>query len=271
MACLGLVKRNHQFSCCRNFATNDSLFCGCHKNIDPGTLKKRWIHRYLRAGFYRHRGEMGAEHALAPLRAGLFTLTYEDIKKINVDRASVIDIYLLLLRDGFCRPEDNIQMFLRLMKFYLTIRSVRAESHYLWTPTFEVLFNTSVALYEKSLDVILSMTNQKANATIKAYALHPETQVLLRDVLDTDIAHEWSWTSPKARYEEFFSKDPMPAPEMIEFMRTTFFPRIKEIYIEEKEVQKIRMDHCKEQLMMVCWHPDRIMNYIEMGYEMDDI
>jgi hypothetical protein len=275
MACLGLVKRAgyRQFSCCRNFATNDSLFCASHQTLTSVELKIRWIDTFLVDGLYRYRGEMGAEHTLAPLRAGLFTLTQQDIKKINIlpHNQGVIDIYLLLLRDGFCTPEDNIKAFLRLIQFYLTLRSVNAKSHYLWTLTFEVLFNTSVALYEKSLDAILSMTSQKATATIRAYALHPETQVLLRDILDTEIAHEWSWTSPKARYEEFFSKEPMPAPEMIEFMRTTFFPRIKEIYIEEKEVQKMRMDHCKEQLMMVCWHPDRIMNYLEMGYEMDDI
>jgi hypothetical protein len=285
MACLGLVKRAgyRQYACCRNFATNDSLFCAPHQTLSSVELKRRWVDAYLgnaiyryrgeMGAIYRHRGEMGAEHAFAPLRAGLFTLTQQDIKKINIlpHNQSVIDIYLLLLRDGFCTPEDNIKAFLRLVQFYLTLRSVRAETHYLWTLTFEVLFNTSVALYEKSLDVILSMTNQKANATIKAYALHPETQVLLRDVLETDIGHEWSWTSPKARYEEFFSKEPTPAPEMIEFMRTTFFPRVKEIYIEEKEVQKMRMDHCKEQLMMVCWHPDRVMYYLEMGYEMDDI
>ncbi len=220
---------------------------------------------------YRHRGEMGAEHALAPLRAGLFTLTQEDIKKIHISRQSVIDIYILLLRDGFCMPEDNIQMFMRLIHFYLSIRSLHAESHYLWAPTFEVLFNTSVRLYEMSIDAILSMTSAKTHTNIKAYALHPETQVLLRDVIDTDIGREWSWTSPKERYEKVFTQDPKPADEIVEFMQNTFFPRVKEIYLEEKEVQKMRMDHCKEEIMMVCWHPDRVMKYLEMGYEMDDI
>jgi hypothetical protein len=225
--------------------------------------------KYIRDADYRHYGEMRAEHVVAPLRAGLFTVSKEDFKGMNWD--SLIDIYILLLRDGFCMPEDNLQMFMRLVHFYLNIRSLHAESHYLWIPTFEVLFNTSVALYEKSLDVIISMSSTKAPPNTRAYALHPETQVLLRDAIDTDIGSEWSWTSPKQRYEGYFSKEPMPAPEMIDFMRTTFFPRVKEIYIEEKEVQKMRMDHCKEQLMMVCWHPDRVMKYLEMGYEPDDM
>lgn len=270
MACLGLVERSiYQFTCCRNFATNDSLFCACHKTLTAEELKRRWMATYLRDGTYRYRGEVGAEHALAPLHAGLFTLTTKDIKKINIDPA--IDIYLLLLRDGFCKPEDSIKMFMHVILFYINLRTLHAETHYLWTLTFEVLFNTSVLLYEKSLTAIISMTNAKVPANVRAYVLHPETQVLLRDILETDTAHEWSWTSPKQRFEEEFTKDPMPAPEMIEFIRSIFLPRIKEIYIEEKEVQKMRMDHCKEELMMVCWHPDRIMNYLEMGYEMDDI
>ena len=257
MACLGLTERNRQYHCCRNYATNDSFFCISHQNLNLQVLKKRWFHRYLRAGLFSYTGELRAEHVLAPLRAGLFTLTPDDIRKIQPNRASIFDTYLLLLREGYVQPQDNPLLFTMFVKFYLMVNSLANGAHPLWTMTRQVLFNTSQELFEQSIEVILSLSSSTTPANHRAYALHPQTQVLLREILETEVGSKWCWTNPQARLEKCIESEPTPAPELVDFMRTTFFPLAKDTYKQQKEIQKARMDYCKEEIMMVTCHPDR--------------
>lgn len=269
MACLGITIKNRQPFCCRNFATNDSYFCASHNTLTPEVLKQRWIRLYLRFCKYSYRDEKGAEHVLAPLRAGIFTLTREDILAIHSNRLGALDTYLLLLREGYCEPVDNIVYFLRSILYCLNLVSLQAATHPLLALLKEVFFNTSMKLYETSVHAILSLSSSTSPANHKAYGLHPETQVLLREITDTEIAHQWAWTNPKERLEKFFGDEPKPAEEMVHFMRTVFFPCIDRIYMEGKQVQKMRIDSVKKELMAVCWHPDRVMKYMEMGFDMD--
>lgn len=268
MACLG-IKAN--LGCCRNYACDDSYFCASHKTLGLATLKDRWIRRYFRRLLYNHRSEKAAEHVLAPLRAELFSISRQDLNMLNYRRLAGLDIYLILLREGIAQPEDNPALFTRVILFHLQLASLFAYTHNLFPLNQEVLFNTSQHLLEATLGVILSLSATSTPEVHRVYALHPRTQVVLRDALNTEVAEEWSWTNPMERLEKMMIEDPKPATELVDFMRTTFFPRLRAMYKEQKEIQKARTDYFKEELMMNRWHPDRLMKYLEMGIDIEDI
>ena len=50
-----------------------------------------------------------------------------------------------------------------------------------------------------------------------------------------------------------------------------WLPDLKELYQAEKAIQKIKMDQCKEELMMNRWHPNRVEKHLLMGLDVEDM
>ena len=46
---------------------------------------------------------------------------------------------------------------------------------------------------------------------------------------------------------------------------------LKELYVAEKAIQKIKMDACKEELMMNRWHPRRVSWCLKQGLDIEDM
>jgi hypothetical protein len=203
-------------------------------------------------------------------------LTKQDIQKIPVKEAYV-DIYLLLLEHGFAQQGDHPKMEFAAYWFYT---SILYNFPHLQNPQQEIQSTLSILkdLLEKhlilssgkALFTFLEFMGGTAKSRTRLVAL---LHTLIPGLLDSDAAKEMSWMSydelDKLRltYEKELGKDHVLTKCMVQ----RWLLDIKELYQTEKAIQKLKMDQCKEELMMNRWHPDRLWKYLEMGYDIDQL
>lgn len=264
MACIALKRDN---KVCRNYAPH--VICAQHACVPFAELKRRWISRYFKSANYTYREGKYAEYVLAPLRTNLFTLEPKDFTAISPNNLGAIDVYLLLLREGYVTPSCDMKLFKRAILFHLSLATVARESHYLYNFAQNVFFNTSMNLFETSISTILGFCSAQATPSQLLYGAHPQTQIVLKNALKTEVARMYSWTSPEILLEELLTKEPVPSVEMCSFVRTTILPELLAMYKEEKEIQRTRMDYHREELMAITWRPERVMEHLNMGYTVD--
>lgn len=222
---------------------------------------------------YFYSNERNAEHATAALRAGLFELTAEDSKRLFPPNGLYrLDIYLLLLREGYCKLEDNEAFYKAMVHYFLRLyTTAEYENHCLLPLLREVNFNTSALLFKKFVATVMAFS-LLTTGTQRSYAIHPRTQVLLRSMLQYGMGREMCWTSLADEIEQELKREKeVPYPDdMRNFLLQTYVHELKAIGSYERQTQKAKMDHCKKELMAVFWHPDRVFKYLEMGCDMDD-
>lgn len=92
-------------------------------------------------------------------------------------------------------------------------------------------------------------------------------------LLDSDAAKEISWLPHQAldRIRVDYVKELGEDHILTRCLVQRWLLDIKELYQTEKAIQKIKMDQCKEELMMNRWHPSRIERWLDMGIEPDDM
>jgi hypothetical protein len=91
-------------------------------------------------------------------------------------------------------------------------------------------------------------------------------------ICDSHGAKQLSWWSKnnldelRLHYEKELEKENPFTKCLVE----RWLPDLKELYKTEKIIQKLKIDSCKEELMRVVWHPDRVSKYLEMGIDLND-
>jgi hypothetical protein len=276
MSCCAL---NENTNYCRNWSLLDSPYCYVHRHMTPHLFKERWIEKYLvgRQGYptYTLMYPKIVNTILDDLQTGKVILTKEDIQKIPF-REAYVDIYLLLLQNNFATFGDHPRLEFVGLWLYCYIlynfpfigQENQVQSTYgILKQEIEkhLILSSGKALY-KFLEFMGGTTRGRRKLMQRMDRVVPS-------FLDSDAAKEMSWMSydelDKLRitYEQELGKENILTKCLVQ----RWLLDIKELYHAEKQIQKIKMDQCKEELMMVCWHPDRVSKLLYAGIDPEDM
>lgn len=226
---------------------------------------KRYVFHWNRFTAFNRRDE---QKVLSDLKSGRIVLTKEDILKIPYQQRYV-DIYLLWMEHGFVKRGTHVPLEAVALHLYLDIlKNFPGQDN--------------VRPLRQLIEKTLILSSGQALYNFLLYVSHPVqdrarlTQQMVEYIpmlLDTDAAKELSWfardTLDKIRIE--YEKTPGKEHALTKCLVERWLPDLKELYQTEKAIQKIKMDQCKEELMMERWHPSRLQKYLDMGYDLDQL
>ncbi len=254
---------------CRNWSCLDSDFCSSHRNLSPEVLKDRWLKRYVmhwnRFTVFNRKDE---KKILSDLKSERIVLTEADILKMPAQERFV-DIYLLFMDHGYVKRGMNPRLEFTALWLYTNILSNFPQGLDI-RPLKELIERNLILSSGQALyDFILWLSYPVLNRT----KLTAKMIEYIPTLLDTDAAKELSWVPrdylDRLRVE--YEKVPGKEHAMTKCLVLRWLPDLKELYQTEKAIQKMKMDQCKEELMMDRWHPDRLQKYLDMGYDIDQL
>jgi len=278
MACCALTSNLRH---CRNWSMLDNVFCHTHKDLTKEERKDRWFQRYILAkrpefSVYLHNDPLIPWHKrrrdalLKPLLTGEFSFTKEDVRKIP-GRRRYIDVYLLLLEYGFVKQGTHKALENLILWHFCETYLRHQIQNVLVTYISDIFILSSGDSFYEFLLWIAGMAMSRGGQRFTGPLLQ-----LVPTLLDTPAAKELSWVSRekldsiRIAYEKTLGKEH----PLTRCLVQRWLLDLKELYQTEKAIQKIKMDHCKEELMMNRWHPQRLEKYLNMGYSieaLDDI
>jgi len=226
---------------------------------------KRYILRWDRFTVFNKRNEA---KILSDLNAKRIVLTKEDILKIPAQER-YIDIYLLFMEHGFLKRGTHTALEFTIHWFYLRLLHQFPQQDDM-RPLRELIERNIILASGQSLyDFLLWISYPLLNRE----RLTQKMVQYIPTLLDTEAAKELSWFSydklDALRIE--YEKTPGKQHAITKYLTQRWLLDLKELYQTEKAIQKIKMDQCKEELMMNRWHPDRLKKYLDMGYDIDQL
>lgn len=266
MACCALTSRNKN---CRNWSCVDNKFCFAHKNIKPEILKQRWFNRYILTwSAYTVFNNRDEGRILSDLASGNVVLTTKDILKIPA-RDRYADVYLLFMKHGYVERGTHTSLEFIIFNLYTRIIVAYPPNHGL-APLRELIEQTLILSSGQAFYDYLMWLGPFVGSReqmMRAMVVHIPT------LLDSAAAKELSWfprdelDKLRVHYEKVLGKEHPMTKCLVE----RWLLDLKELYQTEKAIQKLKMDQCKEELMMDRWHPSRLEKYLEMGFEIDQL
>ena len=265
MACQALTSTLKD---CRNWSCLDSDFCYQHYDLSSEVLKDRWFKRYVmhwnRFTVFNRRNE---KKMLSDLKSKRIVLTQTDILKMPAQERFV-DIYLLFMEHGYVKRGTNAPLEFTALRLYMNIMTSYPQQELAALGNLierNLILSSGQALYNFILWLSYPVLN-RTKLTTRMIEYIPT-------LLDTEAAKELSWVPrdhlDKLRVE--YEKVPGKDHALTKCLVQRWLPDLKELYQTEKAIQKMKMDQCKEELMMDRWHPDRLQKYLDMGYEIDQL
>ena len=277
MSCSSLKANLKQ---CRNWSCLDSPYCHAHKDVTPEVLRSRWVRRYIlgQGGFptFSFFWKSDQKQLLKDLRSRKITLRRQDIESIPT-RDRYIDIFILLIENEYATPYDNPALYARCIYHfcYSSIQTSHLQQH------GQLGRIARITLMGDKIEQILIIHSGRTlfdfiyflPVFIKSNT--PFSDFILKyipSILDSRGAKELSWWSRtnlnelREHYEKEIGKDNPFTRCLLE----RWLPDLKELYITEKNIQKLKIDSCKEELMAVCWHPSRVSKYLDMGIDINE-
>jgi hypothetical protein len=256
---------------CRNWACKHSDFCHAHATLSKESLKERWVSRYLlgQRGYPKYTvfSKANEKTILSDLQSGWIVLTKEDIRRFpKLDRYT--DVYLLLMEHGFVERGTHTPLEFISLWLYMKLLANFSNDRSL-APLRSLIERNMILASGKTLyDFLLWISYPAVGGPRLSGLLVSYVPTLL----DTEAAKELSWyprdelDKLRIHYENIAGKDH----PLTRYLVERWLLDLKELYVTEKAVQKIKMDQCKEELMMNRWHPHRVAHYLEMGLDIDD-
>lgn len=269
MSCSALNANLHS---CRNWCVDGIDVCHAHHHTDPLIQKQRWFQRYILGSpeflVFTFLHPTYKNKILSDLISGRIQLTKEDILSIPND-SRYLDIYMLLLEHGFIERGTHVALERAILDYYCFLLTQFPDHDMM--PTMRTVIESSMILESGTTlyDFLMSLPD----------ALHRRerlTQAMIGHIpmiLDSDAAKELSWFSYadldklRIHYEAVLSKEH----PITKYLVQRWLLDLKELYQTEKAIQKIKMDCCKEELMMNRWHPDRVGALLELGIDPCDM
>ena len=277
MSCFALNSRLYD---CRSYAQAGSYFCHQHASQDRSVLKERWIQKFLLGNpdmpaiLFLNMSSHKQKRLLRDLSSGLITLTKEDIARIPTE-ASHVDTFVFLVIHGYAKPQDFPEHLLVAYRYYSTLASLKEMA-----PRRRIQELGRMLDYQIETHMILASGETLflfLSSVAKIILAQPETQNYLMRyipvILDSEAAKELCWwprdllNTILVGCEKTLGKDH----PLTQYFLQRWLLDLKELYTTEKCIQKIKMDSCKEELMMNRWHPSRILRQLEMGLDVDDM
>lgn len=280
MSCCALTSQLKQ---CRNWSLLDSPLCHAHQSLTSEDLKDRWMRKYIigpsRSPVYTVFRQAMKAKILADLREEVVVLTKKDVQTIPA-REAYVDIYLLLLENKFAQYGDYPKLErCGLWLYQLLLNQFPFDNYAVWR-------RQPLHLLKKKIEDVLITSSGKSlfdffmfigMAVVGRPRLLNQMQGYIPTLLDTEAAKELSWLPrqelDKIRVEWEECAKPNRHP-LMRCLVERWLLDLKELYLTEKAIQKLKMDQCKEELMMDRWHPTRLQKYLDMGYnieQLDDI
>ena len=275
MSCSALTSNLHQ---CRNWTVIGQDFCHAHKSMTPSLIKERWIKKYILGEngnpLYTIVSLAKKDKILSDLNSGFIKLTKRDIQKIPA-RDPFVDIYLLLIEHNFAHFGDHPKMEVAGLWLHQIL-----IHHFPFADGSDYRRNKLTTLKHKLEQYLITSSGHSfykflqflGKAAIGRQNVQENMVLFVPTVLDSNGAKELSWYSyselDSIRQEWIKRKEDHPLlPVLVE----RWLPDIKELYHTEKAIQRIKMDHCKEEIMMNRWHPARVEKYLNMGIDAFDM
>jgi hypothetical protein len=257
---------------CRNWCVEGRSVCHAHQTVDPLIQKKRWFQRYILGSseflVYTFLNPTHEKKILSDLTSRRIELTKEDILSIPDDNR-YLDVYMMLLEHGFLQRGTHVALEKSILDYYCFLLA-QFPDHDLMPRMRTTIENAMILDSGKTLYTFLMWL---PNALTHRERL---TQVMIGHIpkmLDTDAAKELSWMSYsdldtlRIHYEAILGKNH----PITKYLVQRWLLDLKELYQTEKAIQKIKMDCCKEELMMNRWHPDRIEALLYQGIDPSDM
>jgi len=255
---------------CTSPCMGDSLFCAEHQTITETEHKNRWFELFILGNdgdqFLYKFSESKRGRILGDLERGIVTLTQEDILQIPGE-APYIDIYLLLMDNGYIGLEENCHpdLFWASVKYISEVLLIAKTKYwpYLGIKILDILILKNTEHLTFFLSMIVEVERFRGFKGYKFQTILPRFSAFLKELLNSDLGKSFLWQPVKNDLLKLYTRlqeDGKPN-LVLDYMRNNFVPLCKEMYREEKSKQKARTNLFKEELMMVCWHPDRFVDY----------
>lgn len=242
-----------------------SNFCLQHQDISPAEHKDRWFSKFIlgRDGdpFLFQYDTHKQDRILGDLRDKIIVLTEEDIKENLPPRRKYIDIYLLLVENGYAKYDSNLGMYYKCIEYLSDF----------WIPNRAPLNMLAVKICEnlilkdtEQLDWFLYSLTVLLKKQPFAQSIDqrlPAIEAFLFFLLQSDTAEKLSWIPFRDRLVKHYEVQLGMDHPVTDFLQRLYLPRFNTIYQEQKKLQKEKMDQCKEELMAYCWHPDRFLTW----------
>lgn len=253
-------------------------FCHAHRNMTSKSLKIRWFKKYILTSpvQFTFINQTKKKEILWYLESGFVTLTKSDIQRIPLKQAC-IDIYILLLEHNFAQCGDHP----RLERSALWFHEVLIKEFPF--PNYPLRFQNGLGILKQKIEQYLITYSGLSfyrflefvgMASLGRQNFQQRMVEYIPTLLETEAAKELSWFSydelDKIRKEwlELAKAEDHP---LMRCLTERWLPDIKELYQTEKQIQRIKMDHCKEEMMAVCWHPDRVSKLLYAGIDPCDM
>ena len=271
MACCAI---KHNLKNCRNWSSLDSDYCHVHQNSSSKLQKLRWIKRFI----FGHGGSVfsfywstpSESRILSDIQSGRIVLTKEDFHLIpNLDR--YLDIYVFFVIHNIMNPTDNLSLLTRCVSYFMNLMIQHEGQNGKDYPNrLTGLIAENIILGSGEVFYHFLMVAAKLAKNPRRVQFFLE---FIPTLLDSGAAKELSWWPRdnldmiRKEYEKVLGTDH----PLTKCLVQRWLLDLKELYITEKSIQAIKMDQCKEELMMERWHPSRLEKYLAMGYEIDQL
>lgn len=262
MACLAI---KHDLKDCRNYAVGDTNLCYIHKNLCISEMTARWkrknFHGFNTSRLLLPSKKQKRARILTPIGLGLVKINENDLRKMPITER-LVDLYIVLCE--YLHLELDVNMTYKMHCFRIFLRIIEFYNHrrpnYLESVFSEHLVLKSVRHFKTFLKVIAEFSKNPHSMTNR-----PHFFEYMMSIMETDTVKEFSWNH-EAQHEFKKSIHELKClPSFIEFIESRWLPDIQELYRAEKQIQKLKISHIKEQLMMVCWHPIRVEKWLTTG------
>ena len=257
---------------CLSTCVENSLFCQNHQDITIEEYKRRWFDLFIlgvddHTPFLYSYNEKYKNRIIGDLQLGRIILTAEDIEKIP-NKALYIDIYLLLLEYGYIdlHEKKNMNLYSRCLKYFSDCISLQLPGTCATVGARKKIRDVLILKNTDHLYFFLCMIiDFNKFSTFKGENLPNQLnllQLFLKDILRSEIGKEFLWGQFSSLVETYKNRKKQKEENLVfDYLFQEFLPLCKEYLKVEKKKQKDRIDVFKEELMMICWHPDRFIDY----------
>jgi hypothetical protein len=213
---------------------------------------------------------------LVDLKNGWVNVTPASVARIPVSNLYV-DIFTLLCQHGYFKKEWNVPLYQHTLCYMLQRIFWANEwgNEQAWKralceiqPYLDVFFKTGTDMgFALQHLPVVTQHSLLINNIEAAPDFLPRWLDQLRD---TDAAKELSWNGLQIQtLTEIYKK--MPDSPFRSYMCQRFLPDLQELGATEKQKKKVKMEYIKEELLAICWSPERICFLIQQGMKPEDM
>ena len=260
-------------ACCKGKRALGNVYCSFHRDSNyKDHHKDRWFKKYILA----HKGGLylvnystaSQEKIYSDLDSGRVVLTEHDIASIPCLNRYV-DIFALLCSKGVALRYMNTCLWTLSVMYVIALISYdRIDKNYVTFIIDSLLNNDTSNIYNLLLCITTKIAILSRPLTLKETF---NITTFLTSLCEIELMKKFSWENRTGEIYEDFKRIIGEDHIITTYMAGRFLPEIKSIFTTERQIQKAKMLHYKEEIVQKAWHPRRLEMYLNMGYALDDV